>query len=195
MDKKQIERRRRMRAAFKKHLEAKKAEVAKKSIEKAQLERNAARRQATKKVGILTSRFSKRLADAVDKALVEAETLVKENFPARFVSASLTNLRKQLLNNGIHANFDRRVSRKALRASVDTKCTKAHCDEAIKQIAKATIAEVEAILDSCDKAITKAAAKNFKMRRLATRQIYRGVEKNLYRRGLEFKFEGAPKKG
>jgi hypothetical protein len=146
------------------------------------------RRKGAQKVNVLAAKFSKRLTDVVDKALVEAETLVKQNVPARFVSASLTNLRKQLMTSGIHARFDRRVTRAALRASANDECTKAQCDEAIGEIAKAVVAEVEEVLDQCDKAITAAVEKNFRMPKLAGRQVRREVQRTMFRQGLEFKF-------
>ena len=146
------------------------------------------RRKGAQKVNVLAAKFSKRLTDVVDKALVEAETLVKQNVPARFVSASLTSLRKQLMANGIHARFDRRVTRAALRASANDKCTKAQCDEAIGEITKAVVAEVEEVLDQCDKAIAAAVEKNFRMPKLAGRQVRREVQRTMFRQGLEFKF-------
>ncbi len=138
------------------------------------------------KLKAMAMRFSHRLFKLVDATLVDAEKEVKANFPARFVSASLTRLRKQLRDTGICCQFDRTVSRKELRASFDSEITKAHCDEAIDEIAKCVAAEVEDILESCDQAVTKAAEKNFKMKRMAARQLRAVIRRNLWAKGLEF---------
>lgn len=163
--------------------------VAKKVAEKAATPKPSMKRTMSRnnlKLKAMAARFSQRLFKLVDATLVDAEQTVKANFPARFVSASLTKLRKQLRDTGICCQFDRTVSRKELRASFDSKVTKVHCDEAVDEIAKCVAAEVEDILESCDQAVTKAAEKNFKMKRMAARQLRAVIRRNLWAKGLEF---------
>jgi hypothetical protein len=170
--------------AARRALAARKAAAARKSMDRKAAP--VARTENSKKISLLAARFSHRLFRTVDATLVDVENTIKKNFPARFVSASLMSLRKKLRDNGIHSQFDRKVDRKELRASFDSKITKQQCDEAVDELAKCVIAEVEETLDQCDSAITAAAEKQFKMKRMAGRQIRSIVRRNLFRKGLEF---------
>lgn len=141
------------------------------------------------KLNRVSAQFSARLTKLIEATLRDAEHEVKRNFPARFVSASLSRMRKQLCDNGIYCQFDRTVDRKALRnaSKEDKEITKIHCDEAVDEIVKCVAEEIEATLNKCDKAIKTTAQKHFKGNAVkAIRHIRASVRRNLWAKGLEF---------
>ena len=142
-----------------------------------------------RKASIIAERYTKVVDDTMEKVLFDAEELVKKHFPARYVSASLTKLRVILKENGISANFDKRISREDLRRTAAMKCTKDDCDEAVQKIAKAIIAETNMLLEKCDKAITAAVDKHCTTKRIAGRRVRMTIEANMRKTGLNFKFD------
>lgn len=140
------------------------------------------------KAVVLARRIASRLINAQEKILLEAEQLVKEGFPARYVSAALTRLQRRLREQGIWSQFDKTVDRKSLKATANEQCTEDDRDEAINEIATCVCDETNELLDKCDKTISSVAAKHFALKRVAARIMRGEVERILYTRGLEFKF-------
>lgn len=140
------------------------------------------------KANVIAERCAKVIDDRMEKILLDAENVVKEHFPARYVSASLTRLRVILKNEGIMSNFDKRVSREALRRTASMQCSKEDCDEAIGEIAKAIVAETNAVLDQCDKAISAAVEKHCTTKRISNHRVRLTVEAKMNKTGLKFKF-------
>lgn len=137
---------------------------------------------------LLASRISKKLDENMEKILMDSEDLVKQHFPARFVSASLTKLQKLLKAEGISCNFDKKITRSALRKTANLEVTDEQCDEALKVIAKAIVDETEDTLDKCNTAIESIASRRFeKAPKTAARKIKSHVEKKLSESGLAFK--------
>jgi hypothetical protein len=131
---------------------------------------------------------TKKLEDRVEKALADAEELVKQEFPARYVSASLTRLKKTLYKEGIECDFDYKVSRAAIRKTANSDITKEECDEAVAQIAEAVVDEVEEILDQCAEAIDTVVDDTFEKDAKVARFVKRRIQMRMARKGLNFKF-------
>jgi len=131
---------------------------------------------------------TKKLEDRVEKALADAEELVKQEFPARYVSASLTRLKKTLYKEGIECDFDYKISRAAIRKTANSDITKEECDEAIAKIAGAVVDEVEDVLGQCDEAINTVVNDTFKKDAKVARFIKRRIQMRMARKGLNFKF-------
>ena len=137
--------------------------------------------------------FAKRIADKIDarmeKLLADAEELVKSYFPAKFVSAALTNLQKELYKNGLSTRFDKRVTKEAIKKTASSDITEEECKEAIQVIAKNVLSETESALELCDKAIKNLAKKHFPKNRVSSIRAMRdGVASAMEERGMRIKF-------
>jgi uncharacterized metal-binding protein len=140
------------------------------------------------KLSKTASIVSQKLDNRMEKILEAAEELVKEAFPARYVSASLTRLKKTLYKEGIECAFDYKITRKAIRKTANSDVTKEECDEAIAKIAEAVVDEVEETLDQCNTAIDEIAKQNFGKTEAAAKNIKRRVQARMNRKGLHLKF-------
>jgi hypothetical protein len=90
--------------------------IAKKHAERvAKKEVKASREVIAKQSNVLSQRLAKKLDMRMEKILFDAEELVKKYFPARYVSASLTKLQKQLISEGVSCTFDKSVTKKQSR--------------------------------------------------------------------------------
>lgn len=185
-----------MRRIIKKHAMDKKRAEQRKAIAKkvdnkkiAMKEAIAERKKIAKQTSILADRFAKKLDARMEKILLDAETLVKQYFPAKYVSASLTRLQKNLLQEGISSRFDKRVSKQARIKTAKSDITPDECKEAIEKITKATVDATEETLDACHSAIRNVAKKHFPKHRVSsTRSICKQVEAKMKETGLNFKF-------
>lgn len=149
----------------------------------------ARREVVAKQSDILAKRLAERLDNRMERILLDAENLVKATFPAKFVSASLTKLQKELITNGISCTFDKRVTKEAIKKTASTDITEDECTEAIQKIAKAVIGLTEDTLDACDKAIKQLSKKHFAKNRVSSVCLMRkGVETAMKETGLNFKF-------
>ena len=179
-----------MRRIIKKHaMDKKRAEqrktVAKKVDNKkiAMKEAIAERKKIAKQTSILADRFAKKLDARMEKILLE------QYFPAKYVSASLTRLQKNLLQEGISSRFDKRVSKQARIKTAKSDITPDECKEAIEKITKATVDATEETLDACHSAIRNVAKKHFPKHRVSsTHSICKQVEAKMKETGLNFKF-------
>ena len=143
----------------------------------------------TEKIAKIASRVQAKLEERVEKILADAEQLVKQEFPAKYVSASLTKLQNVLFKEGIECNFDATLTRQAIRKTANSDITKDECDEAINEIAKAVVDETEASIDQCDTAIDTVAKKNFASGyTVAAKRIKKRVAAKLNANGLNFEF-------
>jgi len=143
----------------------------------------------TQKIDKIASRIQEKLEERVEKILSDAEQVVKQEFPAKYVSASLTKLQNILYKEGIECNFDSTVTRQAIRKTANSDITKDECDEAICEIAKAVVDETEASIDQCDTAIDMVAKKNFETgHTIAAKRIKKRVAAKLNSVGLNFDF-------
>jgi uncharacterized metal-binding protein len=140
------------------------------------------------KLSKTASIVSQKLDNRMEKILEAAEELVKEAFPARYVSASLTRLKKTLYKEGIECDFDYKISRSAIRKTADSDITKEECDEAVAQIAEAVVDEVEEILDQCAEAIDTVVDDTFEKDAKVARFVKRRIQMRMARKGLNFKF-------
>ena len=171
--------------AAKKAMASKKAE----KVTVAKKETIARRQVMAKATSVYSERLAKKLDSRMEKILFDLESLVKEYFPARYVSASLTKIQKELIKEGISCTFDKRVTKEAIKKTAKSDITCDECDEAVKELVKAVVAETEDTLDSCDKAIKNLAKKHFPKNRLSTARAMRSnVEKAMKETGLNFKF-------
>ena len=143
----------------------------------------------SEKIAKISARVAAKLDDQMEKILSDAEELVKAEFPAKYVSASLTRLSNILCKEGIECTFDSKVSREAIRKTASSDITKDECYEAIKKIAEAVVDETEDTIEQCKKAIDVIASKEFEAgSKVATRRIQRRVASRLGAEGLQFKF-------
>ena len=150
--------------------------------------RIAARQEATKKASVLGERLAAKLDARMEKILLDAERLVKDHVPARFVSASLTRLQKQLIAQGIGCKFDKRVSKEAIKRTANTDVTIDDCNEAIDKIAEIVVGLTEETLDDCDNCIHRLAKKHFVDHRVSTIKAMRNtVETKMKATGLNIK--------
>ena len=144
---------------------------------KKKVTKTASRMAIAKKSNVLANRLAQRLEDHMEKTLADAEEVVKEYFPARFVSASLTKLQKMLLKEGISSQFDKRVTKASVKKTAKSKVTAAECNEMVKKIAQSVVDETEESLEKLDKAIRTLASKHFPKNRIASaRAMRKGVE-------------------
>jgi len=143
----------------------------------------------TEKIAKIASRIQAKLNDHVEKILADAEEIVKQEFPAKYVSASLTKLQNILYKEGIECNFDSTVTRRDIRKTANSDITKEECDEAIQKIAEAVVDETEAGIAQCDTAIEMIAKKQFKSgHSIAAKRIKKRVAAKLNATGLNFDF-------
>jgi signal recognition particle GTPase len=164
--------------------------IAKKHADRvAKKEVKASREVIAKQSNVLSQRLAKKLDMRMEKILFDAEELVKKYFPARYVSASLTKLQKQLISEGVSCTFDKSVTKEAIKKTAKSDITSDECDEAIKKIAETVVAETEDTLEACDKAIKNLAKKHFPHNRISTAHVMRKhVESKMKNTGLNFKF-------
>lgn len=164
--------------------------IAKKHSEKvAQKELQASREVMAKQTNVLAKRLADKLDLRMEKILADAEKLVKKYFPARYVSASLTKLQKQLIGEGISCTFDKSVTKEAIKKTAKSDITAEECDEAIQKIAQTVVAETEDTLDACDKAIKNLAKKHFPKNRISTAHVIRKtIEQKMQSTGLHCRF-------
>lgn len=164
--------------------------LGKKKEKEEQVKQAAAVRTAnSEKIAKISARVAAKLDDQMEKILSDAEELVKAEFPAKYVSASLTRLSNILCKEGIECTFDSKVSREAIRKTASSDITKDECYEAIKKIAEAVVDETEDTIEQCKKAIDVIASKEFESgSKVATRRIQRRVASRLSAEGLQFKF-------
>ena len=148
----------------------------------------AQREIVAKKSGVYAERLAQKLDARMEKLLFDAEQLVKSYFPAKFVSASLTMLQKELVANGISTRFDKRVTKEAIKKTASTDITEDECKEAIQVIAKNFIGETEKALEMCDTAIKQLSKKHFPKNRVSSVKAMRtGVENIMAERGMNIK--------
>jgi len=164
--------------------------LGKKKEKEEQIKKAAAVHTAnSEKIAKISARVAEKLDNQMEKILSDAEELVKAEFPAKYVSASLTRLSNILCKEGIECTFDKKVSREAIRKTASSDITKAECDEAIRKIAEAVVDETEDTIEQCKKAIDVIASKEFESgSKVATRRIQRRVASRLGAEGLQFKF-------
>lgn len=149
----------------------------------------ASREVIAKQSNVLATRLASKLDSRMEKILADAEELVKEYFPAKYVSASLTKLQKKLISEGISCRFDKTVTKEAITASKNSDITEKECNEAIEKIAQAVVDETEETLEACDKAIKSLAKKHFPKNRISSaRNMRKHITAELNKTGLNFKF-------
>ena len=191
-----------MRKIIEKHIQEKRASRKRVASKKVSPKRKVASRDAVamkkaiaehkviaKQTSVLADRFAKKLDTRMEKILMDAEQLVKEYFPAKYVSASLTRLQKELINEGISCRFDKTVSKTARIKTAKSDITPDECKEAIDKIAKATVDATEETLDACHSAIRNVAKNHFPKHRISsTHSICKQIEAKMKETGLNFKF-------
>lgn len=178
----------RIKAAIKKRIaeKSKKNAVSKRVAMKAIKARRAV---VARKTDILAKRLAERLDARMERILLDAEKLIKASIPAKFVSASLTKLQKELITNGISCTFDKRVAKSDIKKTASTDITEDECNDAVKKIAQAVIGLTEDTLDACDKAIKQLSKKHFAKNRVSSVCMMRkNVEARMKKTGLNFKF-------
>lgn len=143
----------------------------------------------TKKVAAISTRINQKMLERIEKILGDAEELVKKEFPAKFVSASLTRLQNKLYKEGIECEFDPTVTRQAIRKTANSDITKDECDEAIDKIAEAVVEETEESIGQCEAAIDEIAKNGFEDGcEVIARRIKKRVASRMSREGLNFEF-------
>ena len=151
--------------------------------------KTASREVVAKQANVLATRLAAKLDERMEKILADAEELVKEYFPAKYVSASLTKLQKNLISNGISCRFDKTVTKEALASTDKADITEDECTEAIEKIAQAVVDETEETLELCDTAIRNLAKKHFPKHRVSSaRSMRKNVASAMKKTGLNFKF-------
>lgn len=94
--------------------------------------------------------LTKGIVAEVEETLEDAETVVKEHTPARFVRKTLAAIEKQLEDEGIEVEFDKTVTREALKKTASEEVTDGEVEELAKVIAEAIVDELEDILEDAD---------------------------------------------
>lgn len=142
-----------------------------------------------KKANVFASRMATKLENHIEKVLEDAEACVKEYFPARRVSASLTKLQSKLMKEGISTQFDKRVTKAQIKKTASADYTNEECEEAVGIIANEVVNDTEETLEACDNAIKKLASKHFPTKKIASAYVMRkAIEAKLNSTGLNFKF-------
>jgi hypothetical protein len=142
------------------------------------------------KINVVSDKIAAKLDEQVERILLDAETVVKKHFPAKYVSASLTKLQKLLFKEGVQCTFSKKISREAILKTANSKITIAECDEAVKVICAAVVDEIEKSLELCEQGIkTIASKKDFAGSRIYTiHSMQTKVASKLNETGLNFKF-------
>lgn len=90
--------------------------------------------------------------EETEEVLAEAEEVIKDSVPAKYVRAILSKMASKLKNEGLEVKFDSKVTREMARktASVVTEVSKEDIDEVVEKMSKAIVAEVEDTLAELD---------------------------------------------
>lgn len=103
------------------------------------------------------------VADAVvaeaEEVLEDAEKVIKEFVPARFVNKTLASIETKLEKEGIEALFDKTVTRQALKATASEEVTAEELDELIDEIISAIVEELEEVLKDADEVMDEETSK------------------------------------
>jgi hypothetical protein len=98
--------------------------------------------------------FSNKLTRAViaeiEETLEDAEKVVKEYVPARFVNKTLTLIENALEKEGLEVAFDKKVTRQALNKTASEKVEESELKELVNEIVEAVVDEIEEILEDAD---------------------------------------------
>ena len=112
-----------------------------------------------KKIIMAAKVMAKAVREEVEDILKDTEECVKKYIPARYVKASLKEVEKQLVANGIDAEFDKTIEKSAFKATASQKPTGREIRETLNKVAAATIAEVEEALKETEDAANVIAKK------------------------------------
>lgn len=94
-----------------------------------------------------------------EEILEDAEKVVKEFVPARFVNKTLASIETKLEKEGIEALFDKAVTRQALKATASEEATPEEIDELVKEIVDAIVEELEDVLKEADEVMDEETSK------------------------------------
>lgn len=98
----------------------------------------------------LASSVTDAIVAEAEEVLEDAEKVVKEFVPARFVSKTLSSIETKLEKEGIEALFDKTVTREALKVTASEEATADELDELINEIVDAIVEELEDVLKDAD---------------------------------------------
>lgn len=108
------------------------------------------------KIITFASKVTQAMEAEAQDILCNAEELVKEYFPAKYVKAALTEVEKALDNDGIEAAFQKDVTKEMRKKTASLEATGKEMREAISHIAKATVAEFEDMLADANEVVNTA---------------------------------------
>jgi len=106
------------------------------------------------KIISIASKIAKALEEDTEEVLCDAEELVKK-LPARYVKAALKKVEASLEEDGIEAEFDKTVSKEALRKTASVNYSAREIHDTLNKIAQATKDEVNESLAEGEEIMNK----------------------------------------
>lgn len=123
------------------------------------------------------------------KVLGNTEKLIKEHFPARYVSTGLTKLEKMLLAEGIIHEYDKNLTDEQKKKTADVKYTAAERNEALKKVVEMVIEERGDTVREMAEQISKLVREKFPGRRIMpTIYIRKTIEIKAKKKGYIISF-------
>ena len=99
-----------------------------------------------------------------EEILKDAEDAVKNYFPAKYAKAALTEVEKELDNNGLQVAFQKDISKELRAKTASIQASSKELHETVKIISKATVDEFEDMLadanEVANRVLTRFAAKD-----------------------------------
>lgn len=96
------------------------------------------------------SEITRAIEAEVEDTLEDAEEVVKKYVPARYVKRTLMAIERKLDDEGVEVEFDKEVTREALRRTAAEATSKEELDDLVDKIVQAIVDELEDILKDAD---------------------------------------------
>ena len=143
--------------------------------------------RTNKKILMAANKIAMAIESELEEILEHTEVVVKDFIPARHVKATLTKMEKAIENEGVESLFDKTVSREALRKTASEEVSEDEINEAITEIVKAFVEEVEDVLkdtdDVSDETIVSCGGDAFEVES----KLKGIIEKKLAAKGIYFR--------
>ncbi|MNV36300.1 hypothetical protein D3C71_1277720 [compost metagenome] len=158
-----------------------------------------------RKISAMNSRiinFSDKLTKAivaeVEEILEDAENVVKEFAPSRFVRKTLASIEAKLENEGIEVEFEKSVTREALKRTASEEANEDELEELAKVIAEAVVDELEEVLEDADGIMDEERGTTLSAEEDDTLEVESKlksiVERKLHAKGVYVRFQRTAKK-
>lgn len=142
------------------------------------------------KIASFSTKVANAIEEEIEEVLLHAEEVVKKYVPANKVKSSLKKIESSLEEEGIEVEFDKTVSREALRKSAKDETPVEEIEELVEEIVKAVVDELEEVLADADEVCNEEVeAFDSEDAFEVESRLKHGLEKIMANKGVNFKLE------